>query len=623
LYHSVLILANLKIENFSFNSEQFGNTVITAEWNNEIKKLIINALAQRGNLKTIEVKGEYIPIDKTLSFNIGLDKFKLSIFQSYLKTVFSNLTGFGSGDISITGTLARPVMNGSLMLQKAGFMVNYLKTKYTFTTQVKINNNKFTFQDVSVYDEKGNTCNLSGSITNSYFKDIYLNLNLNPRNFLAINTNINDNSMYYGKVFASGIININGSLKSLLIDVSAKTEKNSVFYVPLNRKSDLSESTFIKFVNKKDTIQKKTSGNTTQFSSPTGLLLNFDLEVTPDAEVQLIFDPKIGDIMRGRGNGNIKMEINTNGKFNMYGDYTIDNGDYLFTLQNVINKRFIVEKGGTISWNGNPLDANLDILAVYRTKAALYNLFVDASEEYKRRIPIDCRLYMTGKLLNPSVKYDIYLPSSEEETRNKFRDAVNNEEELSKQFLSLLVINNFFPDPSRTQAVGTQTGSSSNIGRDMATTTSYELLSNQLSNWMSQMSKEFDIGINYRPGEDNVTSQEVEVALSTQILNDRVIINGNIDVGGGQVNQTTGTTTKENKTNNIVGDVEVEVKLTENGKLRLKVYNKANDQLMVYDKAPYTQGIGLFYREEFNNTIELRKRYLKKIQSDNKQKGKE
>ena len=610
-YKKCIFDNNIRIKNLTINNEVFGNSEITAKWSNEDRKLNVNALAQRGTLKTVEINGEYIPDTKSLSFLVHLDKFKLSIFKSYFKNVFSNLYGYGSGDMTLSGTLQKPVLDGEMMFQKAGVTVNFLKTTYTFTSPIKITNNTIIFSEIKLSDENGNSCLLNGSITNNYFKNLSLNILLNPHNLISLNTTSADNNLFYGKVYASGLVSITGTLKNISIDIAGKTEKNTVFYILLNRRGNITENYFLNFI-KKDSIKLVTQTDTKpEFKTNlSGLLINIDLEVTPDAEIQLIFDQKIGDILRGKGKGNIKMEIDPAGKSFMYGDYTVSEGDYLFTLKNVINKKFTVEKGGTISWNGNPTDANIDIMAVYHTRAPLYNLlmFENATDEYKRRIPVDCRINLTGKLQNPLIKYDIFLPTTDEETKNKVKDVISNEEELSRQFLSLLVINNFFPENQGSQSDAAQAASTASLPLDIAATTSYELLSNQLTNWMSQLSKDFDIGINYRPGEQNITSNEVEVALSTQLLNDRVSINGNFDVSGTQVNQTTGT--PKNNPNNLVGDFNVDVKLTDN--IHFKAFNRVNDQTL-YEQQPYTQGIGLSYREEFTSFADLKKKFLKKL----------
>ncbi len=320
------------------------------------------------------------------------------------------------------------------------------------------------------------------------------------------------------------------------------------------------------------------------------------MEVTPDAEVQLIFDPKVGDILRGRGNGNLNLSLSTLGKFKIFGDIIIEEGDYLFTLQNVINKRFKVNPGGTIVWNGDPADASINLEAIYPLRTSVYELSPEPQEELKKRIPVECHIILTEKLMKPTIKTNIVLPTADQETKNIVSNSINTEEELTKQFISLLVLNSFF-----TQTTEAQTGEYN--AANVAGVAASELFSNQLSNWLSQISDDFDLGLNYRKG-DEISSNELEVALSTQILNDRISINGNLDVGANQTTQTSTTT----NTNNIVGDFDIDFKLTDNGKLHLKAFNRANDNLL-YETSPYTQGVGIFYREDFNTLGELVRRY--------------
>ena len=179
------------------------------------------------------------------------------------------------------------------------------------------------------------------------------------------------------------------------------------------------------------------------------------------------------------------------------------------------------------------------------------------------------------------------MPTAESRTRDFLESATSTEEELMKQFLSLLVINNFY------SVTGFGIQNMGAVNSSIAGVTASELLSNQLSNWLSQISDDFDIGFNYRPG-DQVTSQEVEVALSTQLLNDRVIISGNVDVGGQETNPSS--TSPSNPF--IMGDFEVEYKITSN--ISILAFNRARDEL-IFETAPYKQGVGVSYREDFND----------------------
>ncbi|PKP17300.1 MAG: hypothetical protein CVU05_15795 [Bacteroidetes bacterium HGW-Bacteroidetes-21] len=322
--------------------------------------------------------------------------------------------------------------------------------------------------------------------------------------------------------------------------------------------------------------------------------MDFNLNVTPDAEVQIIFDSKAGDIIRGQGNGNLHLEINTLGDFNLFGEYVIEQGDYLFTLQNIINKKFEVEKGGTIRWNGDPYEAILDMKAIYRLKTSLYDITLDST--YKSRVPVECVLSMKNSLMHPDMAFSINLPTAD----SKAQGIISNlpPDEINKQIISLLVMNRFVtPESMKGGIQAAESRSSSNAFG----VNSSELLSNQLSHWLSQISKDFDVGVNYRPG-DELSTDELEVALSTQILNDRVSINGNVGVGGQQ----------HNASGQFMGDFEVEVKVNRSGKLRVKGFTKSNDNL-IYDTSPYRQGLGLFYREDFDSFSGLMKRYWEAI----------
>lgn len=598
-------LGDFSIDSLGINGEILGNTKVLSVWNQQSRKIELLIRSYRGNLLSMESKGEFVPGSKRIDMDIALNKMRVTILKPYLSAVFSDLNGLATGNLHLGGTTQDIELDGDLDVQKASFLVNYLQTRYSFTDRIAIRKNRILFNNVTAYDENGNKAFVTGHIFGDKLKKWSIDLSIDARNLLCLNTTARDNSMFYGRAVATGNIAITGVVPDLKMNITARTEKGTQFSIPLNTTQEVTETPFVVFKGKQTSQETKSVGQPATGPQLRGLELNFELTVTPDAEAQIVFDPKIGDVIKGRGSGNIRMEINTNGKFRMYGDYNIDEGDYLFTLQNVINKRFRVERGGTVSWNGDPKDANLNIKAIYPVKTSVYELLVDATEQYKRRIPVECQIFLTDKLMNPAIRYDIYLPTAEDELRNKVKNAISTQEELSKQFLSLLIMNSFMPSTERA-AGGTALGTPTGLGSASVGVTGSELLSNQLSNWLSQLSRDVDIGINYRPG-DEITTQQVEVALSTQLLNDRITINGNLDVGGNEMVANNAT-----NTSNIAGDFVVDIKLNESGKLKLKAFNRANNRIL-YDYAPYTQGIGISYSEEFNSFGELLKRYLRKL----------
>lgn len=589
VYKAPLIQSNLKIDDFYINGDRIGKAEMVSTWDNNIKALSLNVnLIYEGSIGSnipVTLKGYYYTDREKDNFDmdIELKNFKLKLLERYISTVSSNFKGYATGNLKLRGTPEDPDLSGMLYLIVKGFRVDYLNTNYSFTDSVEVTKNAFIFDHTVLNDSRGDTAIFDGKIMHERFYDFFLDFTFKPYNFECLNTNSSQNSLFYGKAYTTGIFKIYGNVNNIVMDISAKTEKGTQFNIPISDGTEIYESDYITFNSKYQDLGTKVKAN----AGMAGITLNFDLDITNDAAIQIIFDSKIGDIIKAKGSGNIIMKINTLGDFNMYGEYVINEGDYLFTLQNVINKKFVIQKGSTITFNGSPYEANADISAVYSVKTALYDLFPvesDMTEKFKKREIVECQLTMKDKLMNPSLTFDINLPNSDESTITLVKSVINNEQEMNRQIFSLLVLNRFMtPENIQYSALGSGFGS-----------TSSELLSNQLSNWLSQISKSFDIGVNYRPGTE-ISKEELEIALSTQLFNDKLTIDGNVGVSGAQAN----------KSSNIVGDVNVDYKITNDGRLRVKGFNRSNAVDLLNTNSPYTQGLGVFYRREFDSFNEL------------------
>jgi hypothetical protein len=589
-----LFFSALTISELVINKEPLGQCTINSLWNNRKQSLTINAEAQRGKLTMLKMNGDYYPADDgKVDFRITLDKLKTNILNPFVKEIFSDIRGFASGDLQFSGSLKKPSLSGRLFLQKNALTIDYLKTRYNFTTELEIANNNFILNNVEVYDAEGNHGVINGIIRAEQLRNLDINLGINIYNLLCLDTRETDNDMFFGTAYGTGTIKIKGEPTTLHFDIDAETGKNTRLSIPLSQETEVSEYNFVNFIREDSSDQKTGEKFREQRVDMTGMQMDFNLNVTDEAEVQIIFDPTVGDIIKGRGTGNLKLSINTLGSFDMVGEYIIEKGDYLFTLQNVINKRLKIEPGSTLRWSGDPFNADIDVTAVYRTKTTLTDLFGSAIEEGDPgRVSVDCRIFLTGLLMSPTIRYDLYLPFSEEDIRDRVNSRIHSEEELSKQFLSLLVMNRFLPS----QGSDNQTSTTENymVGVNNAS----EFLSNQLSNWLSQISNDFDVGVNYRPGGE-ITSTEVEVMLSTQFFNDRLSIDGSLDMKSNAAAM---------NTSNFAGDFDADYKLNQKGKIRLRAFNHSNDNI-ANNTSDYTQGFGIFFKEEFDSLGELGKRY--------------
>jgi hypothetical protein len=508
--------------------------------------------------------------------------------------VITDVHGTAKANLTLKGTSKKPDLTGYVILQEADLLFTYLNTRFKINDTVEVKQDGFYFNNLTVRDETDQTGTVDGWVKHESFKNIRFDASLVANDFLALNTNSAMNTLYYGKAFGTGRVHFFGEPKNMNLEVAMKTERGTRFFIPLFGAKSVNESEFITFVKPKGSEDKIELENEFQVSFK-NLSLELDIEVTSDAEVQLIFDPKVGDIIKGRGDGDISMSLDKAGNFKMFGDYYINKGEYLFTLQNIINKKFLIQQGGTINWSGDPYQALVNIDAIYNVRTALYDLmYPDTSDAYKRRIQVDCKLKLTDNLLNPNISFDIDLPNSDERTKTDVRNkiGVGNEQEMNRQVFGLLVLNRFFPTEDQNQAL-------QQAGGFLSSSTS-EMISNQLSNWLSKISNDFDVGLNYRPG-DNVTSDELQVALSTQLFNNRIIVDGNVGVANTQ-----------SSSSNIVGDVNIEYKITSDGRLRVRAFNKSNDINALRYNAPFTQGVGLSYGREFDRIGDLFRRRKKK-----------
>jgi hypothetical protein len=600
IYSLPLLVTNLRINNFSMLQSEYGNISIISEWNRVKKVADVHAENNLEGKKMINIDGYYDPAAKYLYLNGLAEKLPVDAMNPLLRVFASGINGTASGKVNLSGGPGRFVLKGALMVENAGIKIDYLQTKYRINDSIRFEKNNIIFNNVRASDEKGNIAILNGFIHHKYFKEFSADIKLNTNDCMVLNTKPKDNDLFYGTAYASGVTTIKSGPGSISFDISAKTGKNTKFYIPLYTSETVSDYSFVTFINH-DTLPKKDDDQAIHVSAPvsnTLMDLNFDLEVTPDAEVQIIFDPKVGDVMKGHGSAtNLAISYDKQGNFRIYGDYIIDDGDYLFTLKNFLNKSFSVESGGKIIFNGDIYDAGIDIKAIYKTKASLYE--ITGEERFKEKIPVECQINLSGKLFNPVISLDIYLPTADESTRAYLRNVITTEEELSRQFLYLLVTNHFYSDLFAGSSVfssSTATGTSA-----MAVTTA-EMVSTQLSNMLSKISNDLDIGFVYRPGYKDFNSNEVQVALSTQLLNDKVLINGNFDVTGA------GGTSANNE--QLIGDFDVEYKITD--KIRFKVFNRFNDPY-TGKQAPYTQGFGLFYKQDFDKLSDI---LNKKTKSD-------
>jgi hypothetical protein len=586
LYDKTIVTSELNLFELGLNDYAIGNLCVNSTWDSKKERLRADGEIERDSVQPLRFAGTYTPKDEVspLDFLLTMNGFDLSLLNAFIGEDVLGIHGFASSMVSLTGTLDSPELEGDLILRNASLAVPFLKTSYTFSDKVHIDPDMFAFNNIKIYDEDGNEGRLTGQVLHTNFADWQYDVLVEmEKPFLTMNTKEGDNSDFYGKAYTTGFLDISGYGEQTFFDMTLKSEKGTTFILPMSTSGELQFDSYISFVNPLDTVTKKELK-----ADLSGITMNLQLDVTEDAEFQIIFDEAVGDVMKGRGKGHLSMIINNLSTFNMYGMLEITQGSYLFTLKNLLNKPFEVKPGGSIAWYGDPMAAELDLQAIYKASASLSDIIPDPTQTSGKRVPVNLIMGLQGKMMNPTIGFDLELPQSDQLTKSRLASVISTEQERNRQAFALLVMGRFISPPNITQTAGSGVGLASNGS---------ELISSQISNWLSQISDDFDLGFNYRPG-DKISNEEIELALSTQLFNDRVSVTGNFGVARGSANTS--------QTTNYIGDVRVEYNITEDGKIRLMVYNESNDTRMTTTtQSPYTQGIGVIYQEEFDNWKQL------------------
>ena len=578
--------ANLSVRDVSLNQKLIGNATLSSSWDKENNQVLANARFVNGqNEEVASVGGVFVPKTDSLDFMFSIYNFRLDFLDRYFDTVLKDFKGFASGKVRMFGPSSILGFEGNAFVDKGQGTVKMLKTTYFFNDSVHLTRKSIQLKNIKMYDQERNPGTLTGTVTHDgTFSNLKYNVKMEGRNILAMNTQQDDNMYFFGKAYADGIVHIHGDEKVCNVDVpNAVSQPKSKCYINMGGASSASDNSFITFINKKQETHRDTPKSG---SRSINVKVDLQIDVTPDAEMELIVDPKGGDVIKGRGNGNLRVQFDSFSDVKLFGTYTIDNGHYLFTLQNLIRKEFKIDKGSTMAWTGDPYNAQVNIRGLYPLSASLKDLDQSLLTNNRSSVPVNCVLKLADNLMKPSINFDIDLPQCDESVRQRVRNIINTEEMMNRQILYLLLFNKFYT-PEYLQNTTAVTNS---IVPNEAINFGLSTLSAQFNNWIARASNNLTLGFDFRPSDKVSNEYQAQAQLMYQ-PNNRLIINGNF----GYSNENANSSTNNNK---FIGDVDVEYLLNESGKLRLKAYNHTVDRYRL-TTAKTTQGVGFLYKEEF------------------------
>ncbi|MFR9513999.1 MAG: translocation/assembly module TamB domain-containing protein [Rikenellaceae bacterium] len=601
LFGAPRILADVELDQVDVNSITSPPLRLQALWNSDENRAGI-FVTNRQNRDTV-MTGYYAPSEVRYYAHLNVDSLNVGLIEPLLSTTIADTRGFANVDVSLTGQRREASLHGDIDLYDMSTRIQYTQVEYFIpSATIAIDDNNLSSISQEVFDQDGNRGLITLRLSLDHLSNLSYRLRMVPENMLVLNTTLEDNELFYGKLYATGVATIEGDKRGVDMDITATSQQNSQFFMPLSSQLSVAKTDFITFVKpdieesdeeainfRRRFIEERERERRTNQS--TRLNINMALRATPDLDFQLVIDPVVGDIIRAKGEGRLNLAIAPhNNSFEMYGDYNISEGNYLFSLLNPISKRFEIESGSSIQWTGDPIDPQLNIDAIYKVKTSLDPLISSVSSDgssSSRAVPVDCIIHLGDRLSQPSVDFSIEVPAADTEQQAIIANTLVDQETISQQFFYLMLANSFIP-------VSSSYGSG--LAASTTASTGFELLTNQLSNWLS--SDTYNLSLRYRP-ESEWSSDEIDMGLSRGLIDNRLLI----EVEGNYLADTS----QSNNLSNFMGEAYITWLIDKAGALRLKGFTQVIDR---YDENQGLQetGIGVYYSESFDNIKDLRRR---------------
>jgi hypothetical protein len=604
VYTNPFLQNDVSISALTVNNFLIGDLNGKNNWNRNEQQFDIDFTIDRLDKRTVSLIGFYNPKKESPLFvKASLAKTNLKIIEPFLRGIFSEIDGTLSGEYLITGDFSKPLVNGDGVIEDGQIMIDYLRTLYTFSGKLGMNSTQIIFDDIELADAFKNKSKLRGFLTHKNYSKFRIVLNAEFSNFQLLNTSAKDNSLFYGQAYATGDLNILGPLENMKISATARSDKKTRILIPMNSTQSAEKKEFISFVNLSEESKEKNAISKKAKSQPTGITMDLNLDITPDAYTEIIFNAKSGDIIRGYGRGDIRLQLDTKGEFTMFGLYEFERGYYNFTLYDVINKEFTINKGSRISWTGDPYTGQLALNASYKQLASLspilsLNEAQQNSPQMRRKYPVEVLLKLEGPMLGPQINFDIVandLPNSVPmdgdapvQLKMSFQQfkAKLDEQELQKQVFSLIILKRF-------SSLDAFTASGADLTRSVS-----ELLSNQLSYWLTQVDENLEIDFDL-PSFDQEAFNTFQLRLSYSFFGGRLRVTRD---------GTFGNQYARSEVSNLLGDWTVDYLLTPDGKFKVKMFNRTNiNQLTssLGSQSTISAGVSLAHTQNFNNWLDL------------------
>ncbi|MDG2152871.1 MAG: translocation/assembly module TamB domain-containing protein [Crocinitomicaceae bacterium] len=603
-YSNLQYMGDLSLNGFYVDEHEIGDLLVQTNWDGESRGVILQGELDVNNIQTFNFSGSYMLESDSLDLYLDFDDTDISFVNAFIDpTEVSEIAGTLNGRVRLDGKINEPKLKGNLFVNNAQAKLELLGVKYYLDGSIEVFEDLFALNSVPLRDEEGNTGSVIGSIFHENFSnwnfDVQVNFEddissrkqtfpftLEPLNqFLILNTSYQDGDVYYGKAYGRGTANISGYANNMSITLDVETREGTKINFPMYGISEIEEDfDFVSFLS--DSISQSINDDKTDL---TGLDIDLNFRVTPSANVKIIFDPDIGDQIVATGSGDLNMTLDQYNEINLTGNYEISGDSKYNFAMGIIKQDFDIESGSSLTWTGDPYDANIDLVTSFRMKkVSLVDLSPEQIDNSLTSQEIICYLNLDETLLKPEISFDIKSPNAPETGKGLIERVVNDEDELSRQFFSLLLLRKFQPLKGTITAGGSA---------------AIDVAESQINALLGQVSQNYDLNVN--SALDEVFGEtSLEFGVSKSFLEDRLIISGSFGI--------------ENKADfdaqqeedgfkaGFIGDVFVEYLINQSGTFRATAFNQSNSNTLNENAGAFTQGAGLSYHEDFNNAKDFK-----------------
>lgn len=571
---------DLAISDIIIFGDTLGTMSLESQWNNTIGGIQLDASLRNKDLLPASVSGIVYTTRDSLDLKVDMDRMPINWAQPFVSDMLNRLSGNLSSGLTINGKLSAPIVQGWVGLNNTSVGIDYTNVTYTISDTIQIQPNRIGFDNLRVTDSQNHTATVSANVTHNNFENLKYSLNMNLNNLLVLNTESRTDSLFYGKLYASGNVKIDGDDNNINIVARVNNGKNSNIRILVPQTSEATTYRSVVYIN---TPEQKTDSTSIGLpllikkDEPLPLKLDVTLNVTSDLDIGVVINPSTGDYMQIKGNGNIKFAYNmVTEEMSTIGQYTATGGSVKINLQHIKELEFAIREGSQLDLVGDPMKTRFNITAARRVRADLKTLdsYFASDEGASSRVPVDCILKISGDLNKMNIQYDIELPDATDDIKQKVAASIATDEQKVRQFAYLVAFGSFY----------SSAGSNTNVGDGLWTGLASSTISGGLNAIFSNiLGDEWEVGTNIESNDGTLNDMDMTVNVSRKFLNDRLRFNTNL-----------GYRNNNSSDNSFVGDFDVEYIL--NNMWTVKFYNKTNNRY--YSQAETTQGIGIVYTRE-------------------------